>query len=129
MKISELSEKTGASVRSIRHYEAKGLVESRRLENGYRDFDESAVERIQTIQLYLGLGLNTDQIADIVSCQGHSNQKPEGLCEELLTTYEEKLEEINRQIDTLTTVKQRLEKQIRRFKEKKSQHEREGTRV
>ena len=67
MKISELSKKTGASIRSIRHYEKKNLITAVRLENGYREFDESAIKRIRIIQLYLGLGLTTEQIEEIWS--------------------------------------------------------------
>ncbi|WP_426449908.1 MerR family DNA-binding transcriptional regulator [Paenibacillus sp. S-38] len=36
MKISALAEKTGVSVRCLRHYEQKGLIHSTRLENRYR---------------------------------------------------------------------------------------------
>ncbi|MGY4691707.1 MerR family transcriptional regulator [Salibacterium sp. K-3] len=124
MKISELSKETGASVRSIRHYEKKNLIISERLDNGYRDFDKSAISLIKTIQLYLGLGLTTDQIEEILHCQ-RNNQQPEmdNLCDDLLETYEQKLDEVNHQMETLATVKQRLEKQIGHFKERKADHE------
>ncbi|TLS37066.1 MerR family transcriptional regulator [Pseudalkalibacillus caeni] len=127
MKISELSKWTGASVRSIRHYEAKKLISSKRLDNGYRDFDESAIEVIKTIQLYLGLGLTTDQIEGILDCK-HHNPQPEmdELCEELLETYESKLNEINNQINLLDAVKHRLEEQVERFRERKAQHDKTG---
>lgn len=46
MKISQLSRATGVSPRSIRHYEKKKLLTANRLENDYREFDESAVERV-----------------------------------------------------------------------------------
>ncbi|WP_144502215.1 MerR family DNA-binding transcriptional regulator, partial [Bacillus thuringiensis] len=42
MKISELARLTNVSIRSIRHYDNKGLLNADRLENDYRDFDESA---------------------------------------------------------------------------------------
>ena len=41
MRIGELSERTGASTRSLRYYERKGIISGERLENGYRDFDEA----------------------------------------------------------------------------------------
>ncbi|SDI67117.1 MerR family transcriptional regulator [Alteribacillus bidgolensis] len=123
MKIGELSRKTGASVRSIRHYEKKNLIIPNRLDNGYRDFDESAIDRIKTIQLYLGLGLTTEQIEGILNCKGNNpNPEMDDLCEDLLLTYEEKLAEVNSQMNTLATVKYRLEEQINRFKEKKASH-------
>ncbi len=62
MKISDLSKLTKVSTRAIRYYDKKGLITSYRLNYGYRDFDDSAIERIKEIQLYLSLGLTTEQI-------------------------------------------------------------------
>ncbi|WP_028777183.1 MerR family transcriptional regulator [Shimazuella kribbensis] len=121
MEIGQLSKRTGVSVRSIRHYEKKGLITATRLENGYRDFDESAIDRIKIIQIYLGLGLTTDQIRGVLNC--HDNfvyPDYEYLCEETLEVYEERLNEVNRNIDTLNTVKKRLEKQINQIKKSDS---------
>lgn len=47
----------------------KNLITAVRLENGYREFDESAIKRIRIIQLYLGLGLTTEQIEEILKCE------------------------------------------------------------
>ncbi|GLY90895.1 MerR family transcriptional regulator [Actinoallomurus iriomotensis] len=63
MRIGELSRLSGASPRSIRHYESVGLLSSGRDSRGYRDFDESAVAQIAKIKLLLGVGLD---ITDIV---------------------------------------------------------------
>ena len=71
MRISEVSRRTGVSIRSLRYYEQKRLLCARRLENGYRDLDEQAVERVHTIQMYLGLGLTTEQIEEILACTGN----------------------------------------------------------
>ncbi|WP_257348765.1 MerR family transcriptional regulator [Pseudalkalibacillus decolorationis] len=123
MKISELSKITDASVRSIRHYEKKHLISSIRLENGYRDFDESAIDRIKTIQFYLGLGLTTDQIEVILNCKGNNpHPQMDDFCDDLFKTYEEKLNEINNQMNALASVKRRLEKRITQFKERKAKH-------
>ncbi|MEF7559728.1 MerR family transcriptional regulator [Bacillus thuringiensis] len=118
MKISELSKKTGASIRSIRHYEKKNLITAVRLENGYREFNESAIKRIQIIQLYLGLGLTTEQIEEILKCEVNGPEDYE-FCEEMLETYQVKLNQINRQISVLDVVKHRLEKQIMQMTDKR----------
>ena len=65
MRISEVSRRTGVSIRSLRYYEQKRLQCARRLPNGYGDLDEGAIERVQTIQMYLGLGLTTEHIEEI----------------------------------------------------------------
>ncbi|CAH0121436.1 MULTISPECIES: MerR family transcriptional regulator [unclassified Paenibacillus] len=119
MKISQLSESTGASIRSIRHYEKKNLITASRLENGYRDFDESAVDRIKTIQLYLGLGFTTNQIEEMINCvDTHFKNEIDELCDEALDAYEGKLAEINRQISNLGVVQHRLKKQINQMKQR-----------
>ena len=66
MRIGELSKETGVSERSLRHYEEKGLLPSKRLANGYRDFDESAIEKVELIQMYLQIGLNLEETARIL---------------------------------------------------------------
>lgn len=118
MKISELSKKTGASARSIRHYEKKKIITSVRLENDYREFDESAVERIRIIQLYLGLGLTTEQIEQILACEDNGPDEYE-FCVEMMEAYQGKLDQINEQIRALETVKHRLEKQMANMTEKR----------
>ncbi|TCT19387.1 DNA-binding transcriptional MerR regulator [Melghiribacillus thermohalophilus] len=116
MRIGELSRLTGASVRSLRHYEQKGLIFSERQENGYRSFENAMVQRVKTIQLFLGLGLNTDQIKEIIDCKyGNQNAEHNEFCEELYQKYEEKRNEINVQIQHLKQVKERLEEKMNEF--------------
>lgn len=120
--IGELSEKTGASTRSLRYYERKGIIFGERLENGYRDFDEAQAERVRTAQFYLGVGISTDMVARILNCQGN-DLLPEagGRCEErLLNFYQEKREEIDGQIEALTEARERLEERISLFEEQRA---------
>ena len=114
MRISELSHRTGVSVRSLRYYEQKRLLCARRLGNGYRDLDEQAVERVQTIQMYLGLGLTTEQIEEVLQCSGISpSPQPLPVCEEeLLTLYQDKLQDVAHQITVLTALHTRLTERI-----------------
>lgn len=44
MQLQELAERTGVSARSVRRYDRAGLLNSRRLANGYRDFDGTAIQ-------------------------------------------------------------------------------------
>ncbi|GGD52871.1 MerR family transcriptional regulator [Paenibacillus nasutitermitis] len=116
MKISQLADRTGVSIRSIRHYEKKGLLQISRLANNYREFDESSVDTVRTIQLYLGLGLTTDQIKDIMYCEYpeilEADENKGEYCEELLQVYEKKRNEIIKQRKTLDEAQQKLEMQI-----------------
>lgn len=112
MLIKELSRKTGASIRSLRHYEAKGLLMSRRLPNGYRDYDDNAVSRVKVIQLYLSLGLTTDKIAEVIECPTlPETNRP--LCDKAYQLYRTKLKEVDQQIDILLSVRERLKERIK----------------
>ncbi len=110
MLIKELSLKTGASIRSLRYYESKNLIHANRLENGYRDYDEITVQKVKTIQLYLNLGLTTEDIAHIIDCPALLSDRP--LCKAAYELYKEKLEEVNKQISMLQHVRLGLEERI-----------------
>jgi DNA-binding transcriptional MerR regulator len=114
MRISEVSRRTGVSIRSLRYYEQKRLLCPRRLENGYRDLDEESVKRVQTIQMYLGLGLSTEQIEEILQCaEGSPLPQPLPVCEEvLLVLYQDKLQEVAYQMEVLTALQTRLTERI-----------------
>ncbi|TVX93765.1 MerR family transcriptional regulator [Paenibacillus agilis] len=118
MRISELSQLTKVSARSIRHYEEKGLIQAERTENDYRKFHESAIERVKAIQLYLKLGLTADEIGSLFRSEIASPDDYE-YCEEMLNIYEQKLNSVDDQMKSLLDLKEMLERQISRTKAKK----------
>lgn len=65
MRPSELAALTGVSTRVLRHYEAKGLIVSQRLDNGYRNYDAKEVEKVRWITSLLKCGFSTRQIAEL----------------------------------------------------------------
>lgn len=109
MKIGELSNATGASIRSLRYYEQQGLIASRRMDNGYRDYSGLTVETVKTIQFYLQLGLTTEQISGFLNCVMAST---EAFCEQIMPVYRTKLKEIEEQISLLSSIKSNLEERI-----------------
>ncbi|MGI5254193.1 MerR family transcriptional regulator [Actinacidiphila glaucinigra] len=68
MRIKELSEQVGVSTRLLRYYEEQGLLAPLREENGYRSYDEAAVQRVEQIRGLLGAGLTTEIIRDVLPC-------------------------------------------------------------
>ncbi|GAA5065584.1 DNA-binding transcriptional MerR regulator [Thermocatellispora tengchongensis] len=68
MRIGELSRRTGVPARLLRYYEQQGLITPRRTGNGYRDYDEPLVERVQQIRGLLDAGLPTRVIRQILPC-------------------------------------------------------------
>lgn len=111
MNIGELARRTGASIRSLRYYEAKQLLSSQRGDNGYRFYGETAVERVKAIQFYLHLGLTTNEIFNIA--EGCDTDDVEALCDGTdlavcpaeLELYKEKLAQVEAQIASLEKVR------------------------
>ncbi|WP_101255077.1 MerR family transcriptional regulator [Streptomyces barkulensis] len=68
MQIGELSERTGASRRSIRYYEQKGLLRSHRTAKGWREYDEEAVNRVLNVRELLASGLTVEDILRVEPC-------------------------------------------------------------
>ncbi|WP_409344425.1 MerR family transcriptional regulator [Paenibacillus sp. MBLB4367] len=113
MKIGELSKATGVSVRSLRYYEKQGLLTAWRTANGYREYSPFAAEQVQSIRLYLSLGLTTEQIAGFLHCV---MKNKEAFCQEILPVYTQKLTEIENQIQLLSSIKSNLEERIEAIK-------------
>lgn len=68
MQIGELSERTGVSRRSIRYYEAKGLLEAHRTHKGWREYDEDAVNSVKNVRELLRAGLTVEDIQQVAPC-------------------------------------------------------------
>ena len=63
LRIGELAEATGLTVRTLRHYEAVGLLQPvERSESGYRRYRAEDAERLYTIVALRRLGLSLAQI-------------------------------------------------------------------
>ncbi|MDZ5076451.1 MerR family transcriptional regulator [Nesterenkonia sp. HG001] len=68
MHIGELAERTGLSLRSIRHYGDIGLLPaSGRTEAGYRLFSEQDLQRLLRIRRLKPLGFSLDEIGEVLS--------------------------------------------------------------
>lgn len=66
-KIKDLANRLGITQRAIRLYEEKGLLSPQRnIENGYRDYSEQEVWRLQTIASLRELGLGIQAIGELL---------------------------------------------------------------
>ena len=65
--VKEVSQITGVSVRTLHHYDAIGLLPPTRVtEAGYRLYDDTALQRLQTILLLRQLEFPLKQIQEIL---------------------------------------------------------------
>lgn len=123
MKIGELAARTGVSIRSLRYYDEQGLLTPIRSENGYREYSPFAEEQVRTIQLYLNLGLSTEQISSFLHCVLTSK---EAFCKEVFPVYRQKLAEIEAQILQLQNIKSNLEERMQSILDEGQTSEAEG---
>jgi DNA-binding transcriptional MerR regulator len=67
MRSGELARLAGVSADTLRHYEKKGLVAApHRAPNGYREYPDSALHRVQLIQRALDMGFSLDDLARVL---------------------------------------------------------------
>ncbi|WP_131735975.1 MerR family transcriptional regulator [Actinomadura roseirufa] len=100
MLIGELSRRTGVNAHQLRYYEAHGLLEADRGANGYREYDEHAVLRVQQIRHLLGAGLSSEDIAYLLPCA--VGEVPELLgCPEMLAAMRSRMRRLDDQMARL----------------------------
>lgn len=68
VRIGQLAEQAGVSVRSLRYYEEQGLLTSTRSPSGQRTYGDSAVERVRLLQRLYAAGLSSRTIAELLPC-------------------------------------------------------------
>jgi len=67
MHIGELAEKTGLSLRTLRHYDEVGLVSaSGRTEGGFRLYTQGDYDRLILIRRMKPLGFSLEEMADLL---------------------------------------------------------------
>jgi len=104
VRIGELAARAGASARQVRFYEAQGLITSARLSNNYRDYDETALARVQQIRGLLAAGLSTQLIRAILPCLD-SPREPivfQGVTAETVAMLEGEQARLTERIEVLT---------------------------
>jgi DNA-binding transcriptional MerR regulator len=102
MRIGELAKKTGVPPRMLRYYEEQGLIAPRRLDNGYRDYGDYLVDRVNKIRGLADAGIPSRIIIDILPCLDQPQtivvRDPEPGLLDLLT---EERDRMSRKIDFL----------------------------
>lgn len=105
MQIKEFSRQTGLTAKTIRYYEEIGLLPPpRRLENGYRDYDTSDVERARLVAGARRLDFSLDDIQEILDLRDRQIAP----CQVVLDLLEEKTSEISRRIVELQYMEKEL---------------------
>lgn len=108
MRIGELAQQTGLTRETLRFYESLGLIQARRLSNGYRDYDGAVVWLVHYIRRAQSLGFSLQEIGQRLPEIWQSAQ-PEAMIAEVLG---QKVTEIELRIAALSELKQQLSLQL-----------------
>ncbi|GAA3534039.1 TipAS antibiotic-recognition domain-containing protein [Amycolatopsis ultiminotia] len=96
--IQEIARSAGTTSRTLRHYDAVGLLPPTRIGgNGYRYYDEQSLVRLQRILLLRELGLGLPMIAEVLDGQ----RDGVAALETHLALLEQQRQRIGRQIDSV----------------------------
>ena len=103
--IGQVTALSGIPIRTIRYYEGLGLLRSSgRTEGGFRQFSSEVITRLLFIKRAQNLGLSLEEIGEILKVYDQGKMP----CGELKEKLEDKLLEIDRQIEQLLTLQTEL---------------------
>jgi DNA-binding transcriptional MerR regulator len=111
MLIGELAERAGTSARTLRYYEAHGLVHADRDANGYRLYDEAELRVVHEIRALLAAGFALDDIRPFVACLRAGNTSGH-VCPDSVAVLRRKLAEVDAYLDQLGAVRQQIQTQL-----------------
>ena len=107
MTIGEVADRLGLNPRTLRFYESIGILpEPERTASGYREYDESDIERLRFIKLAQSLGLALDDIREILALR----DRGEAPCPYVLDVIESQTAAIEERIRELERLRTQLRK-------------------
>ena len=111
--IGRVAKATGVAAKTIRYYEEIGVLPTpSRTAAGYRQYDESSVERLRFIRRARSLGLPLRQLKTLMSML--NGAAPPALRPRLLGLVRGQLSTVKRQIGELQLLQRELEQVLRR---------------
>lgn len=111
MRIRDLAAQVGTTTRTLRYYEAEGLLPTGRSANGYRVYDEHHVRLVREIRSLQALGFSLEDARPFVECllAGHESGDD---CPASVDVYRRKLAYLERHITELGAVRDRLSERL-----------------
>ena len=111
MNISEAARRSGLSAKTIRYYEEIGLIAAAaRGENGYRQYDQAALEELKFMARAREVGFDLDECRQLLMLhRDHSRQSRHAKALVL-----EKSQQLQRRIEQLAAMQQVLQDMARR---------------
>ena len=105
MRIGELARSTRVPTKTIRYYEEIGVLpQPERSPNGYRDYPEEAVDRLNFVRDAQATGLTLTEIASILDLRSHG----EATCHHVIDLLERHLTALDRHLRILRQTRRHL---------------------
>jgi MerR family transcriptional regulator, copper efflux regulator len=114
VRIGELAKRANVTPRTIRYYESIGLLPKPRRGHTQRAYDDVAVERLHKIDQLKVLGLELDEIADVIELYftDPSHRAPKTKVLALLRAH---LADVDRKLVELRSLRSDLTHHVKRF--------------
>jgi MerR family copper efflux transcriptional regulator len=105
LRIGEIQHQSQVPIKTIRYYEALGLISSvKRTDGGFRLFSLDVLPRLAFIKQAQKLGLSLAEIKEILAIRDHGKLP----CHEVQQRFQAKIQEIDEQIAQLSLLKAQL---------------------
>lgn len=104
MNVRDAAQQTGLPSKTIRYYDDIGLVVADRQANGYRDYDDRAIQKLAFMKRTRQLGFSLDGCRQLLSLYEDTDRESadvKALAESHLAEVDTRLAELNHLRDTL----------------------------
>jgi DNA-binding transcriptional MerR regulator len=108
-RIGQLAKAAGVSTDTLRHYERKGLLRSDRSRNGYREYSEGAVERVEMIRKALNVGFTLDELTTVFQMFDRGGAP----CKQVRTLAVKKLAQIESHLEEVIAFRDNLKRVLK----------------
>lgn len=99
--IGEVAKASGISVRTLRHYEALGLFQTHRLENGHRIFTSDTLIVLNRVLLLKRTGMSLNKIAELLRATNIDAAETLQIQKQLI---EDKMTKLHKQLELITEI-------------------------
>ncbi|MBU2886008.1 MerR family transcriptional regulator [Gilvimarinus agarilyticus] len=104
MKIGQAAQTTGLSAKSIRYYESLGLVQSERLDNGYRHYSPQCLKELQLVASARQVGFSLEECRSLLMMFNNQECRSIDVKNQVLG----KVAQIDQQVQQLTSIRTTL---------------------
>lgn len=116
MQIKAFSDFVGVPVDTIRYYEKMGLLNPKRLENGYRDYDDECIAHLKMIVVLKHLGFSLKEISRLIQLQmkeisPECNQETVELFDQKIKQLTDRIQFYQQALETLKLAKNLMKDQ------------------